>query len=190
MNRTSMEEKAVSEDASVAGALIMEHKLIERMIRVLSRETAAGQNGETIAVGLLAAGVDFFNVYADRCHHAKEDNILFRELGRKPLSPEHKKVLDELTGERHERRILLDALLAADERRKAHGPRENAPVVDALKAMCKFYRAHIEKADNHFLPSAMSYLSREEEALILDKFRRLDSILLKENCSRQVEYFE
>ena len=42
MNRTSMEEKAVSEDASVAGALIMEHKLIERMIRVLSRETAAG----------------------------------------------------------------------------------------------------------------------------------------------------
>jgi hemerythrin-like domain-containing protein len=43
--------------------------------------------------------VDFIRTYADRTHHSKEEDILFRELAKKQLSPEHKKTMEELVDE-------------------------------------------------------------------------------------------
>ena len=35
--------------------------------------------------------VDFIRMYADRTHHGKEEDILFRDLEKKSLSPNHNK---------------------------------------------------------------------------------------------------
>lgn len=40
--------------------------------------------------------VDFIRVYADKCHHGKEKDILFRDLQKKNLSDEHKRIIKEL----------------------------------------------------------------------------------------------
>ena len=43
--------------------------------------------------------VDFIRTYADQTHHGKEEDILFRELKKREISPEHDKIMKELIDE-------------------------------------------------------------------------------------------
>lgn len=62
------------------GPLMIEHRLIERMVRLVERERDhIRAAGETDA-DFLGAAIDFFSAYADRCHHGKEESIPGRRL--------------------------------------------------------------------------------------------------------------
>jgi len=68
------------------GPMMIEHRLIERMIKVMDsklREMKAGRNADTT---FIETAVDIIRTYADRCHHGKEEDILFRELKKKPIA--------------------------------------------------------------------------------------------------------
>ena len=68
------------------GPIMIEHRLIERMIKVMDsklREMKAGRNADTT---FIETAVDIIRTYADRCHHGKEEDIRFRELKKKPIA--------------------------------------------------------------------------------------------------------
>ena len=67
--------------------LMIEHRLIERMIHLIQQELERIQ--ANVAVDpefafvdsvFIDTAVDFLRTYADRCHHGKEEDILFPEL--------------------------------------------------------------------------------------------------------------
>ncbi len=62
------------------GPLMVEHRLIELMIALMSKEVK--KIGEVGAPDpeFIRAAVDFIKTYADRLHHGKEEEILFRDL--------------------------------------------------------------------------------------------------------------
>ena len=65
------------------GPLMVEHRLSEKMIALIEeRNELLGTTG-TVDPYFVAAVVDYFLVYADRTHHGKEEEILFRELDKK-----------------------------------------------------------------------------------------------------------
>lgn len=60
--------------------LMIEHRVIEQMIGIIENEVDwCDQNG-SINIELVDAVIDFIQNYGDRCHHGKEEDILFREL--------------------------------------------------------------------------------------------------------------
>ena len=85
------------------GPLMIEHRLIERLIALMMRELTRMK--DNIAVDrefafvdpvFIDTAVDFMKTYADRCHHGKEEDILFAELAKKDLAPEHRQTMEEL----------------------------------------------------------------------------------------------
>lgn len=50
------------------GPLMIEHRLIERMIALLDQHVKAATSPQTIDLSLIEKGVDFLRTYADRCH--------------------------------------------------------------------------------------------------------------------------
>lgn len=62
------------------GPLMIEHRLIERMISEMKNETERIRNGEKPDLSFIETAVDFIRTYADACHHGKEEDILFRDL--------------------------------------------------------------------------------------------------------------
>ena len=60
--------------------------------------------------------VDFVRTYADRTHHGKEEEILFRDLAKKNLTSELKKTMQELLDEHIWGRKTTAALVAAKEK--------------------------------------------------------------------------
>lgn len=59
-----------------AGPLMKEHRLIERMIRLMNARLAEIKQSGEVDLLFIDAAIDFLRTYADQCHHGKED-VLF-----------------------------------------------------------------------------------------------------------------
>ncbi len=57
--------------------LKQEHQGILLMLRILDKVAARIESGEKVDFGHLEQIVEFFRVFADRCHHGKEEDLLF-----------------------------------------------------------------------------------------------------------------
>ncbi len=161
------------------GPLMREHRTIERVIALLRDELAnIAQKGE-VDRRLLDFAVYFFRKYADRCHHGKEEDILFMELKKKPLSEEHRTMVDELIEEHSFARNFVERLAVAKESQSPSGlPLHD--IIGCMESLVVFYPKHIEKEDKHFFFPALRYLSRDEQDAMLVRFSEFDAKLVHE----------
>jgi len=160
------------------GPLMVEHRLIERMIALLAREAKRIRATGKVDTDLVLSGIDFIRLYADRCHHGKEDDILFRELKQKPLSPEHQRVMAELEAEHVQGRKAVARLALVRERVLKGEAAAARDLASLLEDLVRFYPAHIEKEDRSFFLPCMDYFTEEEQAGLLEEGREFDRNLL------------
>lgn len=156
------------------GPLMIEHRLIERMIRVLAAQAARIEKEKRADPLFIYTAVDFVRTYADQCHHGKEEDILFRELKKKNLTQEHTLIMSELEEEHREGRKVVGRLSEANER-YARGDTTVLPeILDALSWVTGFYPKHIEKEDKHFFIPVMDYFTKEEKDAMLQEGYEFD----------------
>lgn len=162
------------------GPLMIEHRVIERMIVALRAELSAIEQTGAVDVDFLTSAVDFLRRYADQCHHGKEELILFRELRRKPLPPHHAATLAELIDEHVTGRAAVAKLVAAIDGYRRDGAAQVVAVVEQLRTIVNFYPAHIRKEDRSFFLPVMSLFTQEERDSMLAEGHAFDSNLLHE----------
>ena len=172
------------------GPLMIEHRLIERMVRLMKEDlTRISETGRIDPV-FIDVAVDFIRSYADRCHHGKEEDILFRDLGKKQLSSEHKMVMDELMEEHVYARKTTRRLVSAKERYIQGDKDAIEEIMACLGELTRFYPAHIEKEDRRFFIPCMDYFSKQEQAAMLQQFWQFDRKLIHEKYRLVVEQLE
>jgi len=170
--------------------LMIEHRLIERMIRVMKGEVEAMEREGEAKPQFIDGAVDFIRMYADRCHHGKEEDILFRLLSQKPISDHHREVVEELTEEHVQARNLTGQLVAAKERYVAGEKGAVTEIKTIMSQLVDFYPVHIEKEDRHFFIPCMEYFSRLEQDEMLESFGEFDRTLIHEKYRAVIEKFE
>jgi hemerythrin-like domain-containing protein len=171
------------------GPLMWEHRLIEKMLDVLRNQVETIRSKGDVNGVLIDQAVDFFRTYADRTHHGKEEDILFRDLEKKALSPEHGTIVDELMEEHKVARKMVGGLLDAKERHFKGSPGGAAEVADYLSKLVSFYPLHIEKEDKRFFFPCLSYFSEEEQKKMLEEFYEFDRKMIHEKYTSLVEWF-
>ena len=57
-----------------------EHRVIERVIAVLRQATDALEAGKPVPPQVFNNAIDFIRNFADTCHHAKEEGVLFASM--------------------------------------------------------------------------------------------------------------
>lgn len=160
------------------GPLMIEHRLIERMIEVMKRQLQEWETEPTMDPSFIETAVDFIRTYADRCHHGKEEDILFRDLSKKPISGNHKRIMEELVEEHRWGRQTTGRLIEANQAyRKGHAEAAST-ILECVKALVEFYPKHIEKEDRHFFLPIMDYFSKEEKADMLNEEYEFDRVLI------------
>jgi hemerythrin-like domain-containing protein len=172
------------------GPLMHEHRLIERMLavaRTMARSIEAGNPPDFVAI---AQVVDFIRTYADRCHHGKEEDILFAGLEGKALSAGHRAIMDELVEEHRQGRRMVAALERANRDAVAGRPDAIRDIAATLRALVEFYPPHIEKEDKRFFFPALDYLTREEREDMLARYDTFERRLLHETYEDMVAGFE
>ena len=174
----------------VIGPLMWEHRLIERIIPLLRAEEQRLRSSGEFDGEFAAAALDFFRTYADRCHHGKEEEILFKGLAGKDLAAEHRRMMEELLAEHVEARSVVGQLEAAG-RRCASGDRSAlGDVAAALGRLAELYPPHIEKEDKRFFYPSMDYLTEQEQEALLKEFLEFDQKLIHEKYQQTVDAME
>jgi len=65
--------------------LVYEHDIIKRAIKVLEAVDRRFEAGDDSVVAAYPPLIDFIREFADRCHHGKEEDILFKLLERRGM---------------------------------------------------------------------------------------------------------
>ena len=169
------------------GPLMKEHRLIERMIKLLQRELKRIFRDDTVDLIFVEKAVDFIKTYADRCHHGKEEDILFRDLAKKSMTEEHQKIMDELISEHVHAREIVKSLI--DFKKKYEKGNRDAlrDISRLIQELTEFYPKHIEKEDKHFFLPVMEYFCDEEQDAMLRKFWEFDRMMIHEKYTKMIE---
>ena len=177
------------------GPLRVEHRLIERLITLMQMEGDRIKKDKLTDIDFIDNCIDFIKTYADRCHHGKEEDILFKELEVKELKPNHKKLLKELVEEhKYAREITLKLL---DVRNRYFNSNDEATkqilafeIYEYLKNLIDFYPNHIKKEDEEFFLPCMDYFTDKEKNEMIDKFWDFDRKLIHEKYKKVLEKYE
>jgi len=169
------------------GPLMIEHRLIEKMIKVVDAELDRIVKTRKADVCFIDTVVDFIRTYADRCHHGKEEDILFRELKKKPITGEHRKIMGELRREHVQGRETVKKLVLAKESYGKGNKRSVDEIIELFKKLAEFYPVHIVKEDRHFFIPVMKYFSDEEKDAMLRESWDFDRKLIHEKYKNMVE---
>jgi hemerythrin-like domain-containing protein len=169
------------------GLLMIEHRLIERMIAVIKDALANIQSSGKVDPLFVDTAVDFIRIYADRTHHGKEEDILFRGLERRELSVEDRRLMKELVEEHLFGRQTTKALVEANTRYRNGDDSALADISIGLHTLVEFYPRHIEKEDKVFFPAARAYFTEDEDRMMLEDFREFDRKMIHEKYKSVVE---
>jgi hemerythrin-like domain-containing protein len=170
--------------------LMIEHRLIERMLLIIKDALAKIESTRKVDPVFVDIAVDFIRIYADRTHHGKEEDILFRDLNKKSLSGADRQVMEELIKDHIFGRQTTKALVAANTRYRNGDETALADIARNLKTLTEFYPRHIEKEDKIFFPASRTYFTDEEDNAMLIEFWEFDRRLIHEKYLSVVEGLE
>jgi hemerythrin-like domain-containing protein len=140
-------------DTNVTQVMKDEHQLILRMISLVEKNTALLEAGQFRNWQFYLDAVDFIRNYADKFHHAKEEDVLFVELVSNGMpakqSPIEAMLMEHDAGRAHVR-AMEEAAHKALNRETGQIP----IIVEHALAYAALLRGHIEKEDTILYPLA------------------------------------
>jgi len=179
------------------GPLMIEHRLIERLLTLMAREFKRIRDNVDVDPefafvdpAFIDTAVDFIRTYADRCHHGKEEDILFKALAAKDIAPEHRRTMDDLIKEHAWAREATASLVKAKDGYLLEKPGALDDLMEQLEKLVDFYLRHIDKEDKHFFIPCMAYFSGAEQADLLARMNEFDRQLIHEKYRGVVESME
>ena len=142
--------------------LMDEHKIIERFVNAITDEVKMMRLKKESNPAFIELSVNFLRMYADKCHHGKEEGILFKALQGKKLKFYHKDMVALLTNEHEFARKLTAALADANNRYIKGDKKALSIIIDCMEYLVDMYPGHIYREENDFFISVMKYFSDKE----------------------------
>jgi len=172
------------------GLLMREHRLIERMIKLMTVELSRISETNKVDSNFIDIAIDFLRTYADRCHHGKEADILFRDLAKKKMSVDHNRIMQELIQEHVYARKTVGDLEKAKESHSKGDVEALNDILKLIKDLVELYSKHIEKEDKRFFFPCMEYLTKQEQESMVQEFLDFDRRMIHEKYEKIVDGIE
>jgi len=143
--------------------------VILRVIEVLGRLVARAERSDSFEGQAFGKCVEFFRFFADACHHAKEEDLLFPVLEARGIPRENGPIgmmLYEHGIARQLTQQMADALAEVDE----HGDSATRRFLDAAHQYRDLLTQHIFKEDNVLFTMGDRVLRPDDQTQLCGKF--------------------
>lgn len=176
---------------NVTQVMVDEHKLILRMIALVEQNTELLEQGRFRNWQFYLDAVDFIRNYADRFHHAKEEDVLFVELIKNGM-PEKQSPIEAMHMEHDQGRAHVRAMEEAAQKALDGETGQAAIIAEHAKGYAALLRGHIEKEDDILYPLAERVLPEDVRARMLLAYGQAEAKTpeLEEKYVRMVESYE
>lgn len=159
----------VSSNETPTDVLRAEHQLILRVTAVVERLIRNAEAQGQFDAAAFGRCVQFLQRFADSCHHAKEEDLLFPVLERCGI-PRESGPIGVMLSEHRSARALTQAMASAlDDHAK--GDRAGAAIVcERGRQYIELIRQHIFKEDHVLYPMGDRAMSGEDQATLCQQF--------------------
>lgn len=150
-----------------------EHEGVKLMLAILGRAAARLESGQDVSHEDLAQMLEFITVFADKCHHGKEEDLLFPALEEAGIPREGGPIgvmLREHDMGRGYVQGMRDAVAQYTSGDKAAAPR----IAEHAGHYIRHLTQHIEKENLVLFPMADACLSPETQERLVQDFERLE----------------
>ena len=150
---------------SAVSILSGEHQVILQVLTCVERIADAAEAHGAIPVVEASQAIEVLRTFADRCHHGKEETLLFPALEAKVpgFGP---------TAVMRDEHVIGRAHIADMATGIATG--DVVGYVRSARDYVGLLRAHIDKEDNILFPMAQDMLTPAEDAALLDGYRAVE----------------
>lgn len=153
--------------------LIDEHRAIKRMLRVAESVAAKLDGGEPVPAEDLAGIVEFISGFADQCHHAKEEGLLFPAMEKAGI-PRQGGPIGAMFHEHKEGREFVRRMRSAAERSAAGDLRAASEFAANARGYAALLRRHIDKEDHVLYPMADDVISESGQRELIQAFEKVE----------------
>jgi len=153
----------------ITHALVEEHKLILRVLALLEKNAPRTAEGTYTNYRFYLDAVDFIRNYADRFHHAKEEDVLFEALVANGMPRENSPVAAMLM-EHDKGRAFVAAMEQGARDALAGNPGSNLIIAENAGNYLELLREHIAKEDDILYPLAERVIPESARDAILNGY--------------------
>ncbi len=155
------------------GKLVDEHRNILKGIDLLEKAADKLDGGEEIPSDFFSKVVDFIRNYADKYHHAKEENILFVRM-EKAGFPREEGPVGVMLAEHDQGRDYVSNLENANKRYAGGDKSAVSEIVENARGYIHLLRQHINKENNILYPMAENALSQTDIESMQHEFEKVE----------------
>lgn len=139
-----------------------EHRVIEVVLDCLEQMSSQARGNGRLDGQSAREALDFFRVFADRCHHGKEEKLLFPALTAKGM-PREQGPVGVMLHEHEMGRKLISGMAAQVDSASAGDRTALETFAQHAASYVELLRAHIQKEDHVLFPMAGRILSEAEQ---------------------------
>lgn len=150
-----------------------EHKAIKLMLEVLEKVCDKLEKNERVNVDDLEKIVDFIRTFADRCHHGKEEDLLFPAFEEAGIPREGGPIGVMLT-EHEMGRNYVKGMNIALEGCRAGDAKAYSDFIKNARGYISLLSDHIYKEDNILYPMGDMRISDEKQKELIGKFEEVE----------------
>ncbi len=150
-----------------------EHEGIMKMLEVAEAAAKKLERGKRVSSKTLRDLLDFFQTFADKCHHSKEEELLFPALETKGI-PRAGGPIGIMLTDHEQGRALINALSQATSDYLANRRGASQRWARTAWNYIHLVRGHIYREDNVLLAIAEGILRPNEQDELAEKFEKLE----------------
>jgi hemerythrin-like domain-containing protein len=125
--------------------------------------------------------IDFLKVFADKCHHGKEEVFLFPALEAAGI-PNRNGPIEKMLEQHKMGRELIKNMESAVNGRTF----DKVSYAEAAEAYIDLLRNHIDRENNFLFPMSDARLSREKQKQLLEDFEKLEKNVIGEGVHEKL----
>ena len=145
-------------------------KLILDVLDVIASRLSLGQKIDTVHLEKI---IEFLQIFVDKCHHAKEERMLFAAM-REAGDEEDRHEILMLLAEHQTGRLYISDLIQATGKYKK-GDREAAKkMVENIRSYVVLISQHIDRENNGLFQIADERLSEQKQYQLYHEFDKLE----------------
>lgn len=163
-------------NSKAIAALVHEHEIILEVVEGLGRLAAALRAEREVDVATLREAVGFMRAFADKCHHAKEEDLLFPALVDAGV-PDGGGPVGVLKAEHVQARVCVAKFADGVECYARGEPAAAEMIAHAIACIGGLYPQHIAKENNVLFPKAERVLSGPILERLNERFEETEAAL-------------
>lgn len=150
-----------------------EHKIILIILSAAEKIIKTIQTTIETKINEIKKLLDFFTNFVDRCHHTKEERLLFTKMNERGI-PKYSGLIPVMLKEHEYGREKLNVVSLALPLYEKGDLSAKRDIVYNLEEYIKTLKNHIDKEDNILYPLADSVFTNEDRKFLQDAFDKIE----------------